>query len=111
MDTIEAVEQPKVWAHSRDITIRLPGNKFEPEQVIGFRVEQDKKDAFNKIFSEYLYFCASRNALVKIVNEVSDSESKEPCALTVEIDGSRAVVNQEMQRIGNTLIQNSTRFR
>ena len=109
MEKVEVAS--KVWAHPRDITIKFPGSKLEPEQSVGFRVEHAKKDGFYKIFSEYLYFCGSRNAIVKITNEVTDVESKEICAFTAEIHGSRNVVGHEMQRIGNTLLQHSTRFR
>lgn len=105
------VEQPNAWSHPRDIIIKFPGSQFEPEQSVGFRVEQSGSVEFSKILSEYFYFCASREATVKVSNEVSDVESKQPCSMIVEIYGVRNVVGQEMQRIGNNLTKHSTRFR
>ena len=112
MNTTEtATEQPKGWAHPRDVTIKFPGNKFEHEQLVTFRVEQAGAEAFQKIFNEYIYFCKSREATVTIVDEITDAESKEPCAFTAKIEGSRDVCGPEMQRIGNTLLKHSTRIR
>ena len=70
------VEQPNAWSHPRDIIIKFPGSQFEPEQSVGFRVEQSGSVEFSKILSKYFYFCASREATVKVSNEVSDVESK-----------------------------------
>jgi hypothetical protein len=112
MNTTEtATEQPKGWAHPRDVTIKFPGNPFEQEQLVTFRVEQAGAEAFQKIFNEYIYFCKSREATVTIVDEITDAESKEPCAFTAKIEGARSMVGQELQRIGHTFMKHATRVR
>lgn len=104
------INEQVVWAHPRDVIIKLI-EKPAPEQAIGFRVEHSKRSEFNKILSEYFYFCNSRNASVKIVNEITDAESKEDCSLTAEIHGLLNTIGPEFQRICNSLLQHSTRFR
>jgi hypothetical protein len=112
MNTTEAVvDQPKVWSHPRDVTIKFPKTSYEQEQFVTFRVEQAGAEAFQKILNEYFYFCKSREATVTIVDEITDAESKEPCAFTAKIEGARSVVGQEMQRVGMNFMKHSTRIR
>lgn len=96
------------WSHPRDVTIKFPSNALEQQTLIKFRVEQSGKVGFLKIINEYFYFCTSRNAVISVVDEVTDSESKEPCAFTILIEGSREVVAQQLQKIGSDLLKHST---
>ena len=108
---MNATVEPKVWSHTRDVTVKFPGSKHEHEQLVTFRVEQKDAKEFQKIFDDYLAFCKKNEAIISLTDEVSDAESKEPCAFTVLIEGSRAICGSQMQRIGNDLLKHSKRVR
>lgn len=99
------------WTHPRRVLIRIPSTgKFEPDLMVGFEVSQAGAAEFEKILSGYLKFCADKSALIKVKDEVTDTESGEPCSMTVEIHGERQAAMNEMQRIGNSLMQHSRRI-
>jgi len=106
-------EQIKPWTHSRDVVIKFPSSnpKIEPELVVAFRVEPEKRVEFGKLFEEYLNFCYRSKAIVRIKDEITDAESGEPCSIIFEINGERPIVGAEMQRIGASLMQHSARIR
>ena len=102
-------QEQKIWSHPRDVIIKYPA-RGRPEQVVGFRVEQAGKDAFQKIFEDYLKFCDDKQAILKFT-DVIDAESGQVCSLTVEIHGEHHLVGPEMQRIGNSLLQHATQIK
>jgi hypothetical protein len=100
------------WAHPRRVLIRIPSTgKFESDLMVGFEVSQAGASEFEKILNGYLQFCADKTALIKVKDEVTDIESGHPYSMTVEIHGVRQAAMNEMQRIGNSLMQHSRRIR
>lgn len=98
-----------VWKHPRNVIIKFHAFA-QPDAAVGFQVDKAGSKEFSKIFYEFLYFCAGHDATIRVTNEVTDAESKEPCSITAEIYGAREEAGQEMQRIGNSLMKHSTRI-
>lgn len=113
MTTEETIsEQQKPWSHPRTVTVKIPSNSSnQPELVVAFEVEFNRRSSFSKIFEDYLQFCANNSAIIRVKDEAEDSDSKELCSMTFEISGNRDVIGGQMQRIGNSLMQHSKRIK
>lgn len=104
--------QPEKWTLPRNITIKFPSiTKAEPELITTFRVEPDHRIEFGKIINDYMNFCCNARSMIRLKDDITDAETGETCAITIEINGNRQAVAPEMQRIGNSLLQHSTRLR
>jgi hypothetical protein len=98
------------WNHPRRLTVRIPSTqRFEPELSITFEVEEAGSAGFSALIEEYVNFCVSKGATGKVIKDVIDGETGEPCLLMIDIIGSRQACGMEMQRIGPMLMQHSKR--
>jgi hypothetical protein len=99
------------WTHPRNITIKIPStHKTEPELRAGFKIEPAQSEEFGKLLEAYLKFCYEAKAMIRVESEIVDIESKQPHAITFVINGERAATINELQRVGNALLQHSTRI-
>lgn len=99
------------WTHPRNITIKIPSTcQNEPELRAGFKIEPTQSEEFSKLLEAYLKFCYEAKAMIRVEGEIDDIESKQSHAITFVINGERAAAINELQRVGNMMLQYSSRI-
>ena len=94
------------WSSSKIIVLKIKGPK---NFLIKLEVEPENRINFFNILQDFLSFCNSIDKTIKIEDEITDSETREICALTIVINYSQQV-ESKLAAISNDLLRFSRKL-